>query len=186
MANPPIDSPRLSPSGPSISGGSPPEDISFLDLTDTPNSYAGASDQFVRVNTAGDGLEFDDFFEPIVKSSLTIQDFGNGIDGVSNSEMYGFRVGDRIVVNFSLTVTFSTSDAPEFPKTVQFRDDMFANNGLVSGAAAFSPATDTALEDAVPVLGRVNFDSSVTLEMSSAIPNGIGRIVGALIIRANI
>lgn len=185
MANPPIDSPRLSPSGPAVAGGTPPEDISFLDLTDTPNTYAGASDQFVRVNTAADGLEFDNFFD-VVSGPLTILSYDNGISNVSSASMYGFRVGNMIVVNFAIGVTFSTGDSPEFPKTLKFTDSLFANNGSVSGAAAFSTATDTALEDAIPVLGQVNFDNSVTLDMSSAIPNGTGTIRGSLIIRANI
>jgi hypothetical protein len=42
----------------------PPDPISFLDLTDTPNTYAGSGGKAVAVNVGETGLEFIDFPDP--------------------------------------------------------------------------------------------------------------------------
>jgi hypothetical protein len=45
-------------------GGVGPVEISFLELTDTPSTYAGAAGQAVAVNAGATGLEFVDFPSP--------------------------------------------------------------------------------------------------------------------------
>ncbi len=41
-----------------IASGITQGSVTFLDLTDTPSSYSGNASKFIRVNTAGDALEF--------------------------------------------------------------------------------------------------------------------------------
>ena len=63
----------------------------FLDLTDTPSDYTGATLQAVRVNAAGDGLEF---FTISGGTTISTYDAGNGVtitgtSGVSTTKASG-------------------------------------------------------------------------------------------------
>ncbi len=97
--------------------------LSFLDLSDTPNSYSGTSEYVVRVNTAANALEF-------VDPSIYL----GGGGGSSNWQ--------RVVGNLSPLITGDTVSATASADTVATFTSTGTNNALRAGGATQYVAVD--------------------------------------------
>lgn len=89
----------------------------FIQLTDTPHSYAGAAGEFVRVNLAGTGLEF----------SSVLNKFGAAF----SSQDISTKPISTVIARFSSPIAWTLPAAP---------------TGFVEGKVDVAPTVDTLLD----------------------------------------
>ncbi len=135
----------------------------FTDLSDTPDNYSGAAAKFVKVNSAGTGLEFASLASlgNITVENITLASGGNIIPSINNVSDLGSN-SNRLERVYS---TFLFGSLRGFDGTVVFD----ATNNRISYAAVYG--APTALSEFTNDMGFLDA-AGIDLAISSALASG--------------
>ena len=144
-------------------GGNTVSPVNFLDLVDTPTTFAGTANYFVKVNSSGDGIDFrplTDLGTLNVDSILSTGDLKPSVDGVGN-------VGTEAKKFNEVVATTLKGNLVSYNEEIVFD----ATSGKVSyGALQGAPQFLSEFSDDVGYLRTADLDDTLSSLFDEGVP----------------
>jgi len=144
-------------------GGNTVSPVNFLDLVDTPTTFAGTANYFVKVNSSGDGIDFrplTDLGTLNVDSILSTGDLKPSVDGVGN-------VGTEAKKFNEVVATTLKGNLVSYNEEIVFD----ATSGKVSyGALQGAPQFLSEFSDDVGYLQTADLDDTLSSLFDEGVP----------------